>query len=727
MAVNGDFEHLDKNTKPVGWSFSSKGQEQYTTTLDGSTKQSGKYSVAIENIKGGSVETFGFVLKDILLADSITISAYIKTQNVKSGYAGLWAKVEDGSGQSLFTENMSEHGITGTQDWKRCSITVPYHKEQITKLKLGGLLVGDGKAWFDNFHIKADGKDLDRVKVFKRLLLPAEADTSFSTSSRIVNISLNPQQIINLTMAGQFWSFLKYHHPAVAKGQYNWDAELFRLLPAVIGAKNNETLSLSLEAFLKKLPKVEKCASCKAIADKDYLIRPDYGSLFDTSILGESLVEKLAYIRDNRNIGLNYYVSLTPIKNPDFKNERVSYTMQYPDLGYRLLSLYRYWGIINYFFPSRNLIGEDWNAVLASSLPDFVDAGNGKEYTLAVLKLVSRIKDSHAALYGPNEALLDIKGRYILPVQATFIGNKLSIVAVHSDTLGIRSHLKPGDEIEKINGIPVDQLIKTKLPYTSSSNYDTQLRDLSKSLLRTNEDKVLLSVNRDGQIFEYDTPSGPSDLGYKDILFENSEAYKLINDSIGYVFPGKYRKSMLQQIANDFRNVRGVIVDLRCYPLEPLLYDFTNYVKDYSSAFVKITGGTIAYPGSFETIATYNSGFDGPLKDESLIPFGGKVVVIVNAVSQSQAEFTTMAIQSSVKAKVVGSTTAGADGDASEINLPGGLITVISGLGIFYPDGTPAQRAGVKIDYKVYPTLKGIKEGRDELLEKAIDVLNSKW
>jgi C-terminal processing protease CtpA/Prc len=94
-------------------------------------------------------------------------------------------------------------------------------------------------------------------------------------------------------------------------------------------------------------------------------------------------------------------------------------------------------------------------------------------------------------------------------------------------------------------------------------------------------------------------------------------------------------------------------------------------------------------------------------------------VVIVNSVTQSNAEFVTMAFQTAPNVKVIGSKTAGADGNISAILLPGGFKTWISGIGVFYPDGTNAQRAGVKIDLAVNQTINGIRSGKDELLEKA--------
>jgi C-terminal processing protease CtpA/Prc len=89
-------------------------------------------------------------------------------------------------------------------------------------------------------------------------------------------------------------------------------------------------------------------------------------------------------------------------------------------------------------------------------------------------------------------------------------------------------------------------------------------------------------------------------------------------------------------------------------------------------------------------------------------------------VSQSNAEYTTMAFRAATGAKVIGSTTAGADGNVSQIPLPGGLNSMISGIGVFYPDKRPTQRVGIVPDIEVKPTIAGIRAGRDELLDAAM-------
>ena len=75
------------------------------------------------------------------------------------------------------------------------------------------------------------------------------------------------------------------------------------------------------------------------------------------------------------------------------------------------------------------------------------------------------------------------------------------------------------------------------------------------------------------------------------------------------------------------------------------------------------------------------------------------------------------------KAIPIGSTTAGADGNIALFKLPGDVSAVFSGLGVFYPDGTQTQRVGIKINTIITPTLKAVREGKDELIERAVSLI----
>ncbi|WP_233266109.1 S41 family peptidase [Myroides fluvii] len=141
-----------------------------------------------------------------------------------------------------------------------------------------------------------------------------------------------------------------------------------------------------------------------------------------------------------------------------------------------------------------------------------------------------------------------------------------------------------------------------------------------------------------------------------------------------------------------------------------------SYFVNQPTPFVKFTAVNYNNPGEF-------SFMDPIIIEPDTKPYQGKVIVLVDERTQSSAEYTTMAFRAGRNVTVIGSQTAGADGDASQVVLPGGLWTIISGLGVYYPDGEPTQRIGIIPDIEVKRTRKGVREQRDELLEKAIELI----
>ena len=134
------------------------------------------------------------------------------------------------------------------------------------------------------------------------------------------------------------------------------------------------------------------------------------------------------------------------------------------------------------------------------------------------------------------------------------------------------------------------------------------------------------------------------------------------------------------------------------------------YFVSGTTPFSKNTQGNPDNPGEF----TFSSVYKIPESEES---YKGTLIVIVNEETISNAEYTAMAFRAGEHTTIVGSQTGGVDGNISEIVLPGGLITYISGNGIFYPDGRETQRVGI------VPDIEGIRKGYDEILEMAIEMI----
>jgi len=169
-------------------------------------------------------------------------------------------------------------------------------------------------------------------------------------------------------------------------------------------------------------------------------------------------------------------------------------------------------------------------------------------------------------------------------------------------------------------------------------------------------------------------------------------------------------------IFRSFENKKSIIIDLRNYPA--FIYKhFSRFINSEERDFSKVYSPNINYPGNF--IFQENLKTDG-----NRDAFKGKIILLVNESSISRSEFTIMAFQTADNVITVGSQTAGADGDVVSFEYMGGYITSISGIGILYPDKTETQRKGVRIDVKIEPTVSGIRQGRDEILEKALEIAN---
>ena len=162
-------------------------------------------------------------------------------------------------------------------------------------------------------------------------------------------------------------------------------------------------------------------------------------------------------------------------------------------------------------------------------------------------------------------------------------------------------------------------------------------------------------------------------------------------------------------------NTKAIIFDIRNYP-NGTMYAISDYLNKSPQDFAKFTIPDLTYPGKFKWTQTITCG------QKKAKAYEGKVILLVNEITQSHAEFTTMCLQTAENAVIIGSQTSGADGNVSKITMVGGFETMFTGIGVFYPNGKETQRIGIVPDIEVKPTIEGIKNCKDEVLERAIEV-----
>jgi C-terminal processing protease CtpA/Prc len=101
----------------------------------------------------------------------------------------------------------------------------------------------------------------------------------------------------------------------------------------------------------------------------------------------------------------------------------------------------------------------------------------------------------------------------------------------------------------------------------------------------------------------------------------------------------------------------------------------------------------------------------------------GEVVFITDARAISSAESFMSFIKHYNLAKIVGQPTAGTNGSVNTMVLPGGYYFRWTGMKVVKHDGFQHFLIGIQPTIPVKKTIKGVREGKDEFLEKAIEVL----
>ncbi|WBV58508.1 S41 family peptidase [Chryseobacterium daecheongense] len=513
----------------------------------------------------------------------------------------------------------------------------------------------------------------------------------------------------------KIWGFLKYYHPHVADGTFNWDQQLLQKIDELDGIQDKSQLNILYTQWLDSLGAVEKCNSCKLTNTKVYF-RKNFNVdwINDNNIFIESITNRLQFIEENRYVGTPYYFGKGGRKI-FFRNDD-STGSKFISKKIALLELFRYWNFVEYFFPYKYETNQNWDDILTEMIPKFLAIDNDVNYHLTLAELVTKTDDSHAFLFSP---LISINqyGRRRIPVEYSYAEGKLIVTKINSNQYNEESVLKPGDIIYDINGKTISQMVNSFSKYIPASNTWGKIKKVKNLFLFSNSDSVEVKVEREGQNIALKAKT----YLLKDIVYEKKvtpRKWQFYDEEkkIGIVNMGIIEREDLDEMYQNLKTTESIIFDLRNYPKQTIR-PLSLLILPKTSLYYEFTFPETTYPGLFyirkNSIGRNNDQY-----------YKGNVVVLVDENTQSQAETTTMMFKQHPKAKIIGSHTSGANGDVIRFKIAG-LETSFSGLGAYYPDQRETQRIGIIPDIIVRPTLKGIKAGKDEVLERALEYLKT--
>ncbi|MBE0648636.1 MAG: T9SS type A sorting domain-containing protein [Bacteroidales bacterium] len=514
------------------------------------------------------------------------------------------------------------------------------------------------------------------------------------------------------------WGMVKYYHSRVSVGLVNWDTVLVHTMPLIKNAATVDGFNDALDTLLA-------AAGPMAIAttpspdtlpaelkrnlnfgwNHDPLLRSDIQLKLDT-IIGNFRPHTISWvIKDNGTTGSGYLNF--PYDDPMlFGNAYINY----PGEFIRLLILFKYWNIINYFNPYNYILDQPWDSTLFNHALAMAEAPDYISFFKTIKKIVATLDDGHAE--GTSSTAYSLYGTYTPNLILRYMPSGYVVV-----TSGYGDIFK-GDVIVSIDNLPMDQMEDSLRPYISAGNLSVFRKSMSRYLLRgaygsqiqieykdSLGDSHTKLTNRNYQVYDNWYPNDT----LKNVKFKKWDC------NVGYVNMGKLLDSDVDTMYSVLQNTTTIIFDIRNYP-NGTVWEIANLMYPDSICFSKLTLPDVKYPGTYswdnQTLGTHGN----------INSYQGQVIILCNQQTISHAEYSCMVLKAMPNSVVVGSQTAGADGNISWFHLSQEIQTGFTSLGVFYPNGDSTQRIGIVPDSVVYPTPAGIRQGRDEVLEKALQV-----
>lgn len=381
------------------------------------------------------------------------------------------------------------------------------------------------------------------------------------------------------------------------------------------------------------------------------------------------------------------------------------YDLDAKSLYFRLGSLINTWNVFQHFYPYFDIAKTNWEEDLRIALKEVYQNKDAADYLKTLKKLTAKLKDGHISVSSATNQNL-----YLPPIAWKWGGEKLIITAVLDKNLNV----KVGDVVEKIDGIPVKQYVENVNQYISAAtigylNFMAQYE----SLYGPKESAISITLADKSRTITLSRNLLPHT--YSSLL-STQHTIKSLGNQITYV---SLITADIKTINNSLKlleNSKAIIFDLRGQPTEN--YEILEHLMtkiDTSSKWMQ--AAQIIYPDQEKITGFKTEGWELSPKSPHL---GAKIFFLIDGRVISKGESYASFVEYYGLGTLIGQTTAGTNGVVNTLTLPGGYMIRFTGEKVLKHDGSPHHGVGIMPNIYVEQTAKGIKEGRDEVLERAI-------
>lgn len=520
----------------------------------------------------------------------------------------------------------------------------------------------------------------------------------------------------------KIWGLLKYRHPVVSKGRYDYNTEFINEIARLENISTREQFNEEMYNWVTKFNRgaryktKHKDPSSGTITTSDiafeWINSPVYSSL---------LTEELNKIKKNTSIG-DHYVALSVTRYPNFKIDYALRGFDHTLKTHRLLLLASFWNAMNYWNVNVTYTDMRWEAVLRDFIPIFIETDKKLAFELAKEKLITSLNDSHGE-YPSGYTMNNLMQNYPL-FSGRIVNDSLVITHLRASPLLKDQDLNIGDVIFAADGKSLQDYYLDKFKNViSASNTGYIRRSIEKFFLFADvRDSIQVSVlkrngiTRKQYIKLYDIKTLPK----FQVTPGQLDSWYPVKEGIGYIDLDKIKPGEIKQAFTEFKDYKAIILDLRNYTY--LTESIADYLYPEEKQFVKLLLPYLPGNGIYNAkpkLRLFGNPFKAGRKNKDY--YKGKVILLVDRATASHSEWIGMQIQQAPNCITIGEQTAGAVMNRNSVLLADNTIADYTYSAAFYPDDTPVQRQGLKINVPVEESARSYNP--DIYIKEAIRII----
>jgi hypothetical protein len=375
-----------------------------------------------------------------------------------------------------------------------------------------------------------------------------------------------------------------------------------------------------------------------------------------------------------------------------------------PDVDQRLADVVVVWSVFRHFYPYWSETGVDWDARLQPHLEAARAAGTRVAQRDAIRALVADVRDGH----GFVADTLDRSERGELPVGLAVVEGRLAVTSS-----AVASEVPVGAVVLSIDGVPAAERLERETRLASGSAQWRRVKAIWPLTRGRKGASVELGID-DGSgarevTLTYGTPAPP---------VKRPGPLAELEPGLWYVDLTTAKMAEVAPKLPALASARSVVFEMRGYPTDagfgilPHLLDAPE--ADRWMHVPKIVG-------PFHQTAGWQSiGWDMQPASPRL---AGRIVFLTDEGAISYAESVMGYVSDRKLGTIVGGTTAGTNGNVAGLVTPGGFNVGFTAMRVTRHDGRSTHHLiGVRPDVGIEPTLRGLRAGRDEVLERGLAI-----